>query len=174
MDVDTSPLETVLLDTIDLDLINNFSCESQDNVINEFLSTQAIDKHNKNIVKTHILLNDDSTRILGYFSLFLDHITVGKGHREQQKWDFAQKLFPSIRIQALGVDDNFQKKGHGDFLLATAMDYCIDIAKTAGCTFINLEATEDSITFYERFEFVKAGKKGTKLTVMLIRIEDIE
>lgn len=174
MEVGTLPLETVPLDTINLDLIHDFKCESQDGFINDFLSTLASEQHNKNIVKTHVLMNEDSSRIIGYFSLFLDHITVGKGHREQQNWDFAQKHFPSVRIHALGVDGVFQKKGYGEFLLATAMDYCIDIAKTAGCTFINLESTEDSVTFYERFKFVKAGKKGIKLTIMLIRIEDIE
>lgn len=174
MEVETLPLETLPLDTINLNLINSFGCESQDNFINEFLSTMAEYKHNQNMVKTHVLLNKDNTRIIGYFSLFLDHITVGKNHKQQQNWDFTEQHFPSIRIQALGVDDEYQKKGYGEFLLATAMAYCLDIAQTAGCTFINLQSHPNSITFYERFGFVKAGKKGTKLTIMLIRIEDIE
>ena len=106
--------------------------------------------------------------------MFLDHIEVLTNKIEQQKWDLNQHLFPSVRIHAIGVDDQYQKKMYGKALLGVATAYCLDIAETAGCTFINLEATKDSQGFYEKYGFVKLRKINYKLTHMAIRTEDVE
>lgn len=167
-------LKLMPLTDIDLNLLNTFNCPSQDDFIARFLKKDSNEMHKKNIVKTHVLVEND-TRVIGYFSLFLDHIEVLKSKRDQQKWEgLNQNMFPSVRIHAIGIDKDYQRKRLGERLLGAATFYCVDIAETAGCTFINLEATSDSVSFYEKYGFVKLRRINSRLTHMLLRIEDIE
>jgi len=155
--------------------IENFCCADQPDV-EAFLKKNAIKYHEQNLAKTHLVFK--SRELIGYFSLFVDHVTVPKGKRNAHGWELSalldKQMFPSIRIHYLGIDVKYRKQGLGKLLLFLAIDTCMEVNELAGCTFVTVEALEGTVDFYKRHNFEVLSRAKHDVTDMIFKLEEIE
>ncbi|MEI3613721.1 N-acetyltransferase [Pseudogracilibacillus sp. SO30301A] len=150
------------LDSIHINQIREFRCVNQngDNHVQKFLQEQALDLMSQNLVRTRLFF-DKNRSLIGFYSLFNDTIKLNKHKRKQLdiKLPHGVQDIPSIRLHFLGIDDKHMGKGYGNDLMASIITNCINVARISGCTLIVLEATEDVVQFYEKYDFIYVHPK---------------
>jgi predicted GNAT family N-acyltransferase len=130
---------------------------------NEFLTDYALDYDNKNISKTHILLNTKTREIYAYMSLITDAIKLTEQEKEQHLLNTLPfKTMPALKIGKLAVDVQARNiySGIGVYMIKTA-EYFVKIINMRGvaCRFLTVDADVDTNktvdVFYEKCGFKK-------------------
>jgi len=168
-----SPLSIAYISSEYQKHIGNFEC-SDESSVDGFLKRDALKLHENNLVRTHLLLSGD--KLIGYFSLFADHVTVPRSKRESHDWKIGhilkKQMYPSIRLHYMGIDKNYRKKGFGKLLLYAALDVCQEFSENVGCTFVNLEALNDTNNFYNKYGFQRLERQHNNITKMILKIDE--
>jgi ribosomal protein S18 acetylase RimI-like enzyme len=155
------------------ELIQNFFCEDAA-IVEEFLKEEALKLH---VLQTAItrLYFDEHQNLVGFFTLYNDHVRVIKNHREKYDWALPNgyNFFPAIKIHYLGIDHRFRKLGYGEFLLSEVMAISTKISEMTGCNFITLESLKNSKGFYDKYEFRRVGVNDGLVT-MYFKLGEIE
>lgn len=154
--------------------IKDFKCTSQNNNshVQLFLQEQAMGLMSKNIVRTRLFF-DQHRNLIGFYSLFNDTIKMNKGKKKELDIRLPLRVteIPSIRLHYIGVDDKYKGYGYGYHLMASVIDTCISVATVSGCSLIAVEASEDVIDFYKKFDFVHIRKeKSSNKTYYLMAL----
>src|SRR5699024_6624798 len=74
---------------------------------------------------------------------------------------------PIVKLLFIGVDNNYQFEGNGDYIMSVVLENSIQIASMSGCNLIVVESTDSAISFYEKFDF-KHVRKENGYNVMAI------
>ena len=155
--------------------IINFDCSDESDV-EKFLKTDALKFHENNLVRTHLLLSED--KLIGYFSLFADHVTVPRSKRESRDWKIGsvlkKQMYPSVRLHYMGIDKRYRKRGYGKLLLYAALDVCQEFSENIGCVFVNLEALNKTNGFYENYAFRQLERPHNNITKMILKIDEFD
>ena len=139
--------------------IKSFDCGDDD--LNDFIMNRADDYHKAMLSVTYVFEHKASGKIIGYFSLANDKISIDDFVNNTEFNRFRKKRFanekrirsyPSVKICRLGIDNNFHGYGVGTMIIDFIKLYYSKDNK-AGCRFLTVDAYHNAVIFYERNEF---------------------
>lgn len=166
----------------------DFECPGPDDFsgdfVENFLKNKSVPYQEKDLATTHLLIEEtkESQRVIGYFTLFLDHIELEESKLNENEWPEMDiddlKFFPAIRIHSLGVDANHRCSKLGYLLVSKAYEYSKEIAEIAGCAFVTVESFQSAVGFYKKNSFqpinAQNGRQDEDYLDMAIHIAEIE
>ena len=141
--------------------------ESRTADLNAFLKEDALENQKELINKTFLCCH--SNQLVGYITFTTD-IIEKEEVRKDGRIEVPYKEYPAIKIARLAVDEQYERKGVGRFLLLAAVGKALKISDEVGCRFITVDSKQDSIEFYEKrggFELAKKRKNKTYPTMYL-------
>ena len=151
--------------------IKSFDCGDED--LNDFIMNRADDYHKAMLSVTYVFEHKASGKIIGYFSLANDKISIDDFGNNTEFNRFRRKRFtnekrirsyPSVKICRLGIDNDFRGFGVGTKLINfIKLFYSKD--NKAGCRFLTVDAYHNAVTFYERnmFQTLRDDDRKTHL-----------
>jgi GNAT superfamily N-acetyltransferase len=153
----------------DLLLAEAFDCG--ESVLNQWLQKYAWQNHSSGAARVYVAIDDEPTRITGYYSLSAGSVEyagaparVGKG--------LARHPIPVVLIGRMGVDLQYQGRGLARFLIRDAFQRTITVADTIGVRAVMVRAKDDSlIAFYEKLGFESSV---TDPSLLFITIKDVK
>lgn len=149
-------LDEVYLNDSHQNKIDGFRCidKAECTRVQDFLQNEALDYMKTNIARTRLFFDGDNN-LVGFYSLFNDTIKMNRQKRESMDVRLPHGVsdIPAIRLHFLGIDNEYQSKGFGGFVMGSALDSCIKIARSSGCSLIVVESTESARGFYEKLGF---------------------
>jgi predicted GNAT family N-acyltransferase len=132
------------------------------------LLKQSQDYSKEAIARTHLIKNGEE-KIIAYFSLFNDALTVEDAgfSSKSKKKSFLSRLiphhkrhlenYPAIKIGRLAVCVEFQGKQIGQKILSYIISLGIELNKSVACKFILVDSYPQSVQFYKRNNFEQVG-----------------
>lgn len=184
---------------VEKEIINQFSCLlteyrfGQEELLKDhekidyFLKEEALSHHLNQLVRTYLLLNDQKDKVIGFFSLYNEEITISNGQKKSFKFKgfvlyrpMDNEVYPAIRLHQFAIDRDFQgefflnEQKYSVYLLGEVFETVRQVAEKSGCMFIGLEATDNSIRFYEEYEFkILRKKNGKTLPYLIFKVADL-
>lgn len=146
------------------------SFQSSEKELQSFLVEDALHNQEQNISVTFLWLYKE--QIVSYMTLLVDRITLKTDLQEffKQKQIYYPTL-PALRIGRLCVDDRFQRRGLGTYMLRAVYQKTKNLNEhTAGCRFLTVDAKNKAISFYQNFGF-QISKKAMETTNMFFDIK---
>jgi len=119
-----------------------------------YLDKTAMQHVEKNISKTFVLVEDENpTVIIGYYTIAPCAIEAKVLPAEQIK-NLPDHGLIGAKVARLAVAESHQGKGHGKFLLMSAMEKFIQIADNLGLVALFVDAKDnDIVCFYKKLGF---------------------
>jgi hypothetical protein len=141
-----------------------FDCGDAD--LNDFLVSDSKPHQDSLLAVTYLLIEDDN--IIAYYNLINDKISK-EDCESGNKWKKIRKLiekggrkgyssYPAIKIGRMAVDKSRQREGIGELLLGFIRESCL-IEIKSGCTFITVDAYNQSLGFYTKNDFAFLTEK---------------
>lgn len=145
--------------------IKDFSCGDQD--LDYFIQEESSDYTKAKISVTHIVINKTSNKVIAYFSLANDKLSVNDFNSNSEFNRFRKRRFshakqiksyPSVKLCRLAIDSSAKGRGIGTFILKIIFGM---YAKNtyAGCRFVTVDAYNTAAPFYEKNGFQLLTKK---------------
>ncbi|RUL72694.1 GNAT family N-acetyltransferase [Dyella choica] len=133
-----------------------------------YLRQQAVQHHRAGISTTHVLVdNDDSTRIVGYYTLSAAQLLLTDLQDADRK-RLPRYPVPAIRMRRLAVSVSAQGKGHGEYLLGHAVARCLGLREQLGVRVLLVDALhEKAARFYRAYGFREAMEDSHALYLPL-------
>ena len=159
--------------------IKSFDCGDDD--LNDFIMNRADDYHKAMLSVTYVFEHKASGKIIGYFSLANDKISIDDFVNNTEFNRFRRKRFtnekrirsyPSVKICRLGIDNDFRGYGVGTMLLDFIKLYYSNDNK-AGCRFITVDAYHNAVIFYERNEFRRLHNDDKKTHLLYYDLNEM-
>ncbi len=122
---------------------------------NTHLREQAFQDQRKDLSRTFVLVNEDAdpSRIIGYHTLVMLQVTQEELPPDKLR---IKRSIPAILLGQLAIDQEFQKKGYGDYLLMDAQAKVDYIAQNTGVRGMVLDArNEELVRWYEAHDFAR-------------------
>ncbi|ADY20376.1 GNAT family N-acetyltransferase [Bacillus paranthracis] len=167
-------LKSEVLSDSHFKVIENFSC-SKEQEVEDFLKKDAYNYSIRNMAITRLFF-DEHQNLIGYFTVFNDHVEVCRSKRESANLiaPKGERNFPAIRLHYLGVDDKYQKQGYGEEILFHLFAHCYEISRMTGCTLITVQALRSSVGFYKKNAFIVWKNEAKAYLDMFFLIKDLE
>lgn len=136
------------------DIITSFDCNDED--LNDFLLNEAQLYSNELLSVTYVVEDKGLKKVLAYFSLANDKISLTDFENKTEFNRFRKQRFvnekrirsyPAIKIGRLAIDKSAQHQSIGTYLLEFIEDYFL-IDNKSGCRFITVDAYINAIPFY--------------------------
>lgn len=133
--------------------IKQFDCGNHD--LNAFLQVTAGQHQRKFISKTYVLVDDHApTMVMGFYTLAMRRIVA----KEELPREVAKKLpreIPGFSLARLAVQKEFKGQGHGEYLLAHALQRAARVAAEIGGYAAFVDAKDDqAASFYKKYGFI--------------------
>ncbi|MCY8134604.1 GNAT family N-acetyltransferase [Bacillus spizizenii] len=151
--------------------IEKFECEKHEDIYT-FLNEKAIIYQASGVANT-TLYYDDKDNLVGFYTLFNDHIEISKNKIRSYRLPSNLTFFPSVRLHYFATDSRYQEQGIGTFMLGDIFRNCLSLSTFSGCTFINLQAKQDAIEWYEKRGFEPIGSLSRGLQDMILPIRKL-
>jgi GNAT superfamily N-acetyltransferase len=118
--------------------------------LNQYLQQQARQSSAKRISRTFVAVEDqESPTILGYHTTLVTILEVA-----QVPAKISKSRIPALLLARLAVDQKFQGKGIGEFLLLDVLRRAVIISEHTGLHAVVLDAlTDRAKNFYLRYGF---------------------
>ncbi len=146
------------------DVVTDFDCGDED--LNDFIRTDAPLYFRVRLATSYVLEDGEGSRIIGYFSLAHDRISLtdfpsNSAYNRFRKQFFAQgkmfKSYPALKICRLATDRRYRGEGFGAMLVNMIIaSYRND--NKAGCRFITVDAYAAALDFYFKQGFAPLSK----------------
>jgi len=154
-------------------VIQDFQCPDEPSV-ELFLKEKALVLHQLRSAITRLYF-DENQNLVGYFTLYNDHIHVFASQKAKHGWNLAPDLgqFPGVKIHYFGVDIRHRGKHYGAYLLAESLLTIHEVAKNSGCNFVTVEALESALPFYDKFGFVVRQRTSEGFHHMVFKLDEL-
>ena len=159
--------------------IKSFDCGDAD--LNDFIWNRA-ESYNKALLSvTYVFEHKASGKVIGYFSLANDKISIDDFNNNTEfnrfrRHRFANekriKSYPAVKICRLGIDNDFHGYGVGSMLIDFIKSY-YKRGNNAGCRFLTVDAYHNAVTFYERNSFHQLQQEEKKTKLLYYDLNDI-
>ncbi len=142
-------------------VFQSFSCGDTD--LNDFIRNDAEKHRNELLAETYVLMLQRADVPIAFCSLCNDAIQFSKDQKsflpEKKRYPYQ----PAVKIARLGVDENYQKKNIGTYIIGLIKHFFI-VDNRTGCRFITVDAyNEDRVlAFYRKNDFQFLNQKDTK------------
>ena len=130
--------------------------------LDEFLKHEALNEQRKGLNSTHLFIDTEQNRIVGYVSLCTDGIRLE--YSEQKSLNMRYCIVPAIKIARLAVSNKYQNLGIGSKLIDFSVFIANEINKQAGVTFLTLDCYEHRVSYYQSKGFKRNMIQLTKLS----------
>lgn len=150
-----------IIDTNNVGLADQFSvnpdsCENSD-FYREYLKYSAVSDLHTGKNTTHLLVDEDSNRIMGFVSLRASAI-ISQGDNDSTMG------IPALEVSVLAVDQKYERRGVGTALI----DYVIAQAdelhrQYVGLQYIILAADKMATGFYEHMAFTRIEDRWNRI-----------
>jgi len=142
----------------------DFSCGVE--ALDRYLKTQAGQDARKHASTAFVLFEQDSSRVLGYYTLSATSIELSDVPESTAKKMPRYPLISAILLGRLAVDQSCRGRGFGEILLMDALQRCLGITEI-GWTAIVVDAKDEAAAaFYERYEFIRCTKRSSRLFLL--------
>jgi len=161
-------LEVRKLSEADFPLLETFSCYEKE--LADFLVEDAYSNQAAGISVTYLIIEKKGRNLVGYVSVLTDAINLeGELKAFFGSKDIHYKSLPALKIGRVAVDDRFQGRGAGTYIINFIINLAHLISENAGCRFITVDSKrnhdpgKDPVHFYRKrgFGILKERKKGT-------------
>ena len=133
---------------------NRKTFQSGQEQVDAWLKQSALQSQKKHLSSTKVLLDNES-RLVGYYTLATSQVDFSDLPSDVAK-SLPQRQLPVAVLAWLGVDSNFQGRGIGERLLATALRDCHEASQTFAFIAVILDCVDaPSKAFYQRFDFAE-------------------
>lgn len=127
----------------------DFDCG--DRQLNEFLQRYARQSHEKQTVKTYVVTEVGSEKIIGFYSITISTLTYDSLPKSLQK-GLGRYAVPTYLLARLAVDKAYQGQGIGGTLLVKALARCKRVAEEVGGIGLLIEAKNEAVAdWYQLF-----------------------
>lgn len=152
-----------------LHVVNDFSCIEPDDNFNHynskhrkkirnkslnidlFLKNEALREQKNQMNKTHLFMDRDSHKLVGFVSICNDNIPLGES--EKAGYESLYANVPALKIARLAVDKRYHKQGIGKIMIEYVALLIHGMRKYTGIKFITLDCFQHRIGYYKRFGF---------------------
>jgi GNAT superfamily N-acetyltransferase len=139
-------------------------------VLNDFIQSLVSQYEKRNLGRTHVALQADDPRVLGYYTLASGAIDTASLPAKQAK-KLPRHDVPVILLARLAVDQRAHGKGLGAFLLRDAMTRALGLSEQLGMHAVVVDALDAAAkTFYEHFGFMPLTEGAMRLFLPLATI----
>lgn len=122
--------------------------------LNTWLATKVSQFEKKDLSRTYVLLDSESTTVKGYYALSNHTIAYDAMPVDQAK-GLPQIDVPVVLIGKLAVDLSVQGQGLGEFLLIDALRRAEYLSTKIGIRAVEVDAINDAArNFYKRYGFI--------------------
>lgn len=135
---------------------NNFDCGEQ--TLSIFLKLYASQQQKQGFCTTYVCIDQNDPKkeksILGYYTISANAIEASNADYFSKR-KLPYKNIPTVKIGRLARDIHKSPKGFGKFLLATALNQCLDFATNhIGIWAVEVDLINEEVkAFYEKFGF---------------------
>lgn len=148
--------------------------------VENFLKEKALLLHELQTARTRLYF-DDNDKLVGFFTLHNDLIAINPKQRDRLESLYGWTLpkdsdltqFPSVKLHYLGVDTKYRKLGYGKYMVLEAIKIAADISELSGCNFLNVEALESTVEFYNKRGFKWLSNNGS-LANMIFKLGEMD
>jgi len=118
-----------------------------------------------------VLVNRNSARVAGYYTLSNTSIVIGEMPTEIANKLPKYEAAPAVLLGRLAVDKNYQGKGLGIILLFDALGKCLESTSRTAAMAVVVDAKNDRArSFYERYQFIGLTDQPNKLFLTMTAI----
>ncbi len=143
--------------------------------LDHYLKTQAGQDIKKNVTVTHVLTTKNSNRILGYYTLSSIGIFPGELPDNIIKKLPRYPVLPDVLIGRLAVDESFQGKKMGLYLLMDALKRSLTVSNQIGIVAVIVDAKNElAIAFYKQYGFIALPDNSHRLFLPLKTIKQLD
>ncbi len=137
-------MDIELIDINDETKFDEFTCE--DSLLNDFLKRNAYWEHIMHISRTKIIKVDN--KIAGYFTMEFREVEI--------PIDGDDNKYPAVVLKCLAIDEKFENRGIGTYVLEYITINAKDISEFIGCRCLFLNARIEKWQWYKNrgFQFV--------------------
>lgn len=154
--------------------ITNFDCGDDD--LNGFIIEEAVFYRKALLAVTYIVEDGTTGKMLAYFSLANDRVSLSDFENKTEFNRFRKKRFvnekrlrsyPAAKVCRLAVDNSARNLHIGTHLIEFIKSYFITNNKT-GCRFLTVDAYNAAIPFYLKNGFVPLNDDDADKTTRLL------
>ena len=150
---------------------DHFSCgqPSLDDYLKKFAKQYA----KRKLGTTYVAVATGAKRVLGYFTLAPCHFEFADAPPALLK-GLPRHPIPSLLLARLAVDRSEQGQGLGRFLLMSAFDRCLHVAREVTFRAIEVEAIDaPAAAFYRKYGFLPFPTNPFHLAIPLETVETL-
>lgn len=162
--------------------VKSFDCGDED--LNDFILNESQLYRKARLAVSYVIERKDSDKVVGFFSLANDRVSVSDFESKTEFNRFRKKRFvndkriksyPAVKICRLGIDSSVKGMSLGTFILDFIKSYFVIDNKT-GCRFITVDAYKAAVPFYIKNNFLplnyEAESEHTQL--LFFDLEEID
>ena len=128
-----------------------------------YIKKFALINQRNNIGQTWVLHKEQSTNIVGYYTLSATKVFKSSLPSENTA-GLPNYPIPCVLLGKLAVDNEHQGKGFGKYLLYDALTRIKNISSTVGCNAVIVEALDETAAnFYKKYGFIQFTDKELSL-----------
>lgn len=147
----------------------NFDCGEP--ALNDYIQKYVSQDEKKNLCRAYVLLDDDGSSLIGYYTLSSSSVAFEEFPDEMKK-RFPKYPVPVALIGRLALGKSFQGQGIGAELIADALKRALAISQELGFAAVIVEAKNAAaVSFYKKFGFVQFQGHPNKLAISIATIE---
>ncbi|WP_417760268.1 GNAT family N-acetyltransferase [Shewanella sp.] len=156
-------MNTVLLDKDKHDR-NRFNCGID--ALNNYFKVMASQQAKKDNTRTFVLEDDtDNSAVIGFYTLTMTPIDLNTLPSKLQKKH--QASMSGGLIARLAVDNRYQGRGFGEWLLIDALRKLLAASDTVAFPIVIVDAKDGAAHFYEKYGFTAFQDTENKLFITI-------
>ena len=150
---------------------STFGCGRDE--LDEWFQTAAMQAQRRNrSARTTVLVDGDT--VIGFYSLATHAVAYDAAPHELVKGVPRYDAVPAVRLARLAIHEDYQGRGLGERLLATAVRDVLAAAEHVGIVLMTVDALDEAAaTFYERYGFTRLDTARTR-PALAARIKDLQ
>jgi GNAT superfamily N-acetyltransferase len=141
--------------------------------LDDFLKRFAKQYAKRKLGTTYLATLKGQKRVLGYFTLAPSHFEFAHAPAALLK-GLPKHPVPTLLLARLAADQSEQGKGLGKFLLLSAFERCLHVARAVAFRAIEVEALDDATAgFYRKYGFLPFPTNPHHLAIALESVEGL-
>lgn len=157
---DISSIKVIPLDkNID---VSSFNCREDE--LNSFLWESAEEYRQALLGTTHLLVY--GKKVIGYFTLSMDSLKIKRIPDVDRIGFESIEYYPAIKIGQLAVDEDFERKGVGPYMLKIICGIAMNLINYVGCRFVAVNAIPTAQSWYEKHGFKPITDQGGRIKLV--------
>ncbi len=141
---------------------SNFTCGIES--LDRYLKQQASQDLRRRVATVYVMVLPDTSSVIGYYTLSAFGVETGLLPETLTRRLPRYPTLPAILLGRLALDERYQGKGLGEFLLMNALRRSLVASQEIAAVLIVVDAINDSARrFYERVGFTRLSDDASRL-----------